>query len=263
MNVNTVTGDSPARVLAHPFLSQPRTLDALGYQNGPRGLAAHLRAWLGAGLPAEGFRLVVWSGHDEPGWDGQTAFGQGIESPDGTLLSLSPTVVADARVIDRQRVAAALGAPDAAITVPAALGRPDLHLGRAVFRWSEQPARLPEAGEWVETTDPRLPAWLRPFNGGVLVAWDERGRYAAGVGVKRHNRHAHELAVATDPAHRGRGLARLLVAQAAWRIMDQGALPLYLHETGNPASARVAEAAGFPDRGWRVLNVLPAPRFHA
>ena len=263
MIINTVTSLSPTLVPAHPFTAPAWTPAASVAQDGNPRLAAHLRAWLGGGPPADGFRLVVWPGHDEPGWDGRTAFGQGIESPDGALLSLSPAVVADARAIDRERVAAALRAPDAAVAVPAALGRPDLRLGRAVFRWSAQPARLPEVGEWVAPTDPRLPPWLRPFNGGILVAWDERGRYAAGVGVKRHNRHADELAVATDPAHRGRGLARLLVAQAARRTVLQGALPVYLHETDNPASARVAEAAGFPDRGWRVLNLFPAPRFDA
>jgi hypothetical protein len=29
---------------------------------------------------------------------------------------------------------------------------------------------LPPVGEWVERDDPRLPPWLRPFNGGVLAA---------------------------------------------------------------------------------------------
>jgi GNAT superfamily N-acetyltransferase len=156
-------------------------------------------------------------------------------------------------------VYAIVRAPDAAAAVPAALGRSDLIFGRAVLRWSTRPPDLPEFGEWVRAGDPRLPAWLRLFDGGALVAWDEIGRYAAGVGVKRHNAFGHELAVGTDPAHRGRGLARLLVAQAARRVLEHGALPLYLHETGNVASAHVGDAAGFPDRGWRLIGIYPAP----
>ena len=61
----------------------------------------------------------------------------------------------------------------------------------------------------------------------------------------------------TELAARGRGLARRLVAQAARRVLEEGAVPTYLHETANVASARVADAAGFPDRGWRAYGVYP------
>jgi predicted GNAT family acetyltransferase len=65
------------------------------------------------------------------------------------------------------------------------------------------------------------------------------------------------LAVGTVPEARGRGLARRLVAQAARRVLDEGAVPTYRHDFDNVASARVAEAAGFPDRGWRSYGVDP------
>lgn len=230
-------------------------------QRGNPRLAAHLRTRLGAWPPVDGFQIVAWPGRDEPGWDGQTSPGHGIESPEGTVLSLSPTLIADVRSLDQERVAAALRSPDAAVAVPTALGRPDLRLGRAVFRWSDHVARLPEIGEWIDPGDPRVPTWLRPFNGGVLIAWDAGERYAAGVGIKRHDRYGQELATATEPAHRGRGLARMLVAQAARRVLDQGAVPLYLHEIANLASARVADTAGFPDLGWRVVSLFPAQVF--
>ncbi len=226
-------------------------------------LANHLQAWLGAWPASDGSQILVWPGRVEPGWDGGTWPGLGIESPQTTLLSLSPHLAPAGHSIVLSHVMAAMRAPDAATAVPAALGHPDLRFGRAVFRWTGEPSPLPEVGEWVQPDDPRLPPWLRPFNGGALVAWDEQGRYAAGVGIKRHNRFAHELAVSTEPAHRGRGLARLLVAQAARRSLTQGAVPLYLHETDNLASARVAEAAGFPDQGWRVVALFPAPPLDA
>lgn len=232
------------------------TPDPIQGPNADRRLQRHLQAWLGAWPPARELELVAWSGRDRPGWDGGTWSGLGVESPDGTVLSLSPTLFVDPHAVDPDRVLAALHAPDAATAVPAALGRPDLTLSCATFRWSERPAALPDIGEWTVAEDPRLPAWLRRFNDDVLVAWDD-GQIAAGVGIKRHNYHGHELAVVTEPAYQGRGLARLLVAQAARRVLTDGAVPLYLHEPANAGSARVADAAGFPDRGWRVFGLLP------
>lgn len=223
-----------------------------------RRLQRFLHAWLGLWPPAHERELLIWSGRDQPGWDGGTWPGLGVASPSGTVFSLSPTLLVDPRAVDTNRDFSALDAPDAAAAVLAALGRPDLTLSCATFRWSDRPAALAEVGEWVDADDPRLPTWLRPFKGDVLVAWDETGRFAAGVGRKRHNRYGHELAVATEPAHQGRGLARMLVAQAARRVLANGAVPLYLHEPANTGSARVADAAGFPDRGWRVLGLLPA-----
>ncbi|MDQ3695503.1 MAG: GNAT family N-acetyltransferase [Chloroflexota bacterium] len=220
-------------------------------------LEAHLRTWLGAWPPTRDLELVVWPGRDEPGWDGGVWPGLGVESPAGTVLSLSPAIVPDPAALDPARVLAALRSPAATTAVPAALGRPELTLTRAAFRWSAAPAALARLGEWVDRRDPRLPPWLRQFNGGVLVAWDERGRVAAGVGIKRHNAHGHELAVGTEPAHRGKGLARALVTQAARRVLAEGAVPLYLHDHENAPSARVAATTGFPDRGWNVLGLLP------
>lgn len=220
-------------------------------------LQYYLRSWLGVWPPTRDFELVVWSGRDQPGWDGGTWFGLGVESSNGTVCSLSPTLRVDTQAVEPDRVSEALHAPDAAVAVPFALGRPDLTLSCATFRWSEQPAALPDIGEWTTTDDPRLPAWLRPFNGDVLVAWDETGHFAAGVGRKQHNQYGHELAVVTEPAQQGRGLARMLIAQAARRVLADGAVPLYLHEPANAGSARVADAAGFPDRNWRVFGLLP------
>jgi predicted GNAT family acetyltransferase len=101
-----------------------------------------------------------------------------------------------------------------------------------------------------------VPGWLRVFGGDVLIAQDpDNGAYLAGVGIKRHDQYGHELAVGTVPAARGRGLARHLVAQAARRVLDEGAVPTYLHSFGNAASARVADAAGLPDAGWIAFGV--------
>jgi hypothetical protein len=38
-------------------------------------------------------------------------------------------------------------------------------------------------------------------------------------------------------------------------VLADGAIPLYVHVADNLPSARVADAAGFPDLGWRLLAV--------
>jgi predicted GNAT family acetyltransferase len=76
--------------------------------------------------------------------------------------------------------------------------------------------------------------------------------------VKRHDDLGREVAVATEDAWRGRGLARALVARAARRILADGGVPIYLHGPANVASARVAEVSGFPDRGWSILGLPTA-----
>jgi GNAT superfamily N-acetyltransferase len=211
-------------------------------------LAAHLASWLGAWPPARRIHVVGSRRRDEPGWDGRLYPVVGVGDGQAVVLSVPPAAA---------EAVAGLGEGCDAITagLPAAVGHADRKVGRGVFRWSTDPTRLPDAGEWVPPDDPRVPAWLRPFNGAVLIAWDGDGRYAAGVGRKRHDEHGQELAVATEPAHQGRGLARRLVAQATRRVLDEGAVATYLHAPDNIASARVADACGFPDRGWSIYGL--------
>jgi len=177
----------------------------------------------------------------------------GVSTPLGAVVSVQPERVAEAQaLLDEGGVAA----------VHSRLG--EIIAGRSgslmtgVFRWGSHIADLDDVGEWIETDDPRVPEWLRPFNGPVLVALDTDGAYAAGVGRKRHDDLCQEIAVATELAHRGRGLARRLVAQAARRIVDEGCVATYLHRPDNAASAAVAEAAGFPDLGWHILGLPPS-----
>jgi GNAT superfamily N-acetyltransferase len=214
-------------------------------------LAAHLATWLGAWPPARPVHIVGSRRREEPAWDGHPYPVIGVGNGQAVLLSVPPGAAEalDALGGDCDALAAAL---------PGAAGLPDAKVGRGVFRWSTDPTPLPDAGEWVPPRDPRVPEWLRPFNGDVLVAWDEDGRYAAGVGRKRHDEHGQELAVATEPAHRGHGLARRLVAQATRRVLDEGAVATYLHAPDNLASARVADACGFPDRGWSIYGLPTA-----
>jgi GNAT superfamily N-acetyltransferase len=218
-----------------------------------RRLLHHLVTWLGqwpAGSPLD---VVGSPRREQPAWDGQIHPAIAVGPPDRRVLSVAP----DWTISVRELVAR--GDARLMAELPAAVGFPDRGTYLAVFRWTTQPADLPDAGTWLPATDPEVPPWLRVFGGDVLVARDpDSGAHLAGVGIKRHDAYGHELSVVTAPAARGKGLARRLVAQAARRVLEEGAVPTYLHATSNTASARVADAAGLPDRGWTSFGVAEA-----
>lgn len=218
-------------------------------------LNAFLTSRLGTWPPAEPLELRHCDLRNEPRWDGSIQPFFGIESAHGTVLTYSREVFPQADDIDPREVEDLLGDWESHISIPAMFGHPEMHFGRAVFRYLGEFVDLPEVGEWCDPSDARLPGWLRPFNGGVLVHWAADGSYAAGVGLKQHNDLGMEISVGTEPHHRGKGLAQSLVAQAAKQIWERGAIPLYLHGTHNAASGRVADKAGFPDRGWHIVEL--------
>lgn len=211
----------------------------------------HLVTWLGQWPARRPLQVVGSERRVRPAWDGQVRPAIGVASPGGMVLSVPPASVGVVREL--------AGKPfdDLLAGLPAAVGHDGWQTYPTVFRYSLAPAPLPDAGEWVPADDPTLPSWLRPF-GTVLVARDDDGGYLAGVGIKRHDGYGKELSVGTTPAARGRGLARRLVAQAARRVLDEGAVPTYQHALDNHASARVADAAGFPHRGWTAYGVFRA-----
>jgi GNAT superfamily N-acetyltransferase len=221
-------------------------------------LVAHLRSWLGAWPPGSGGLTVVGSPlRSAPGWDGAVRPVTGVATPEGAVLSVPPEAAEAVRAAahDVGDDIEALGP-----MVGALVGRPTWRFSHGIFRWSEAPTPGRDPGVWVPTDDPRLPAWLRPFNGDVLVAFapgtDGEPVVAAGVGRKQHDAYGHELAVQTEDGFRGQGWARELVTQAARRVLADGAVPTYLHAPTNHASARTADASGFPDLGWKVLGLF-------
>ncbi|SCL52613.1 Acetyltransferase (GNAT) family protein [Micromonospora citrea] len=216
-----------------------------------RRLHLHLASWLGQWPAGPGLHVVGSHRRARPAWDGRLRPAIAVVAGASTVLSVPPDRVGAVRELACRRAGRLL--PE----LPRAVGQPGWAVHDDVFRWSVAPTPLPDVGEWVSPGTRGLPSWLRLFDRPVLVVRDERGRYLSGVGIKRHDAYGHELAVGTTPAARGQGLARRLVAQAARRVLDEGAVPTYLHDQANLASARVAAAAGFPDRGWRSFGVYP------
>ncbi|HUR05442.1 MAG TPA: GNAT family N-acetyltransferase [Nonomuraea sp.] len=220
-----------------------------------RRLAEHLARWLGSWPPGCELDIVGEPGRARPGWDGGLHPVLGVATPERGVLSVPPEQVDPvARRYAAVGTLTALGSQ-----LPKLVGYPERGWFTAVYRWTTNPVPLPEPGMWVSAADPQVPAWLRVFGGDVLVARDvETGAHLAGVGVKRHDAYGHELAVVTAPEARGRGLARGLIAQAARRVLDEGAIPTYMHAFDNQASAAVATAAGFPGRGWTSYGLTEA-----
>jgi GNAT superfamily N-acetyltransferase len=219
-----------------------------------RRLIDHLAEWLGQWPPTDEVVVTTAPGRVEPGWDGQVHPVVGVGTPDAMVVSVPPEIVTEARMLVAEGGLDALRG-----SLGTLLGRPGSQLHVGAFRWCESPASpadLPDAGIWVPFDDPRLPNWLHPFGREVLVALVDDS-YASGVGIKRHDRFGHELAVGTEERFAGQGLGRRLVAQAARRVVAEGRVPTYLHDPSNTASARVADAAGFPDRGWKILGLWP------
>lgn len=224
-------------------------------QSHPR-LTSHLRRWVGAWPPADdGIQLVASEHLARAAWDGQPRQAVGVADGEGNgVFGISPQL---ARRLEDHGLpmGTSLSLEELRARVPEALGGGMVFAG--IFRWSDDPTsadELPDVGIWLPAHDERVPAWLKPFGGDVLVVLDD-DVYVAGVGIKRHDEFGHELSVGTEEAARGRGLARRLVAQAARALVVRGFVVTYLHAPDNTASARVAEAAGFPDIGWHVLGL--------
>lgn len=223
-------------------------------------LDRHLRAWVGQWPPPRpGITVVGDAARERPTWDGRIRPLQGVGDGVGTVIAVPPSAVAAVRrVIGTDLTDPGLGMRLAPLLAPL-MGSDRAVVGTGVFRWTHLPAPLPPVGVPLSSGDRRMPAWLRPFNGPVWVVLDRRGRYVAGLGTKVHDRWGREVAIVTTPAARGRGLGRRLVVTVARAALADGAVPTYLHDPANTASARVADAAGFPDRGWRVHGLWPLP----
>jgi GNAT superfamily N-acetyltransferase len=230
----------------------------------PPPLLDHWRTWTGAtdeelavlgSGDSDRVVVVASGGREQPGWDGAVHGVTGIADGAGNaVVSVAPRwldwargFVADGGSLDQLRAA-----------LPGAMGLPSYVVYRGICRWAVDvpPAdELPDAGEWLPNDHPAVPDWLHPFGGDVLVVLED-GKYVAGLGLKRHDEHGREISVGTEEAARGKGLARRLVARAARELLEKGIVPTYLHDPANTASGKVADAAGFPDRGWTVLGLF-------
>jgi GNAT superfamily N-acetyltransferase len=224
----------------------------------PVGLAAGIAGHLGSWPPDGRFQVVGSVQRVQPGWDGTVCPAVALTADGRTVLSVPPDRADEVAASVRDR-----GARAVLRDLGGAMGLRKLRTVRWVYRWCTDPAELPEAGSWQPVSDPGQPDWLRPFGGEALVAVDPAGAHLGAVAVKRHPGGGAELAVLITRAARGQGLGRRLVAQAARRVLDEGAVPTYLHLPDNAASARLADAVGFVNPGWWQRAAMPPESLRA
>lgn len=221
--------------------------------DGDQRITNHLEELLGAWPPTAKLQVVGSAQRTKPGWDEAIRPVLGIETLQGTVLSVPP------RLGDTIRGLAAEANNDLDLVgaqLSTLLERPGWRFGRGFYRWTTRPTPGEDRGHWLDASDQRLPTWLRRFSGPVLVALVD-DEVVCAVGIKRHNHWGHELAVRTDPSHRRTGLGAALVAQAGRQVLEHGAIPIYVHADDNVGSACTAQAAGFDDIGWRVAGIFP------
>ncbi|MBV8715178.1 MAG: GNAT family N-acetyltransferase [Chloroflexi bacterium] len=83
------------------------------------------------------------------------------------------------------------------------------------------------------------------FDGAIFGVRGPHGRLISWAAIKLKSDSVWELAVATEADYRGRGFARDVVAAATQYTLEQGRLPIYIHDRDNGTSAFVARAVGF------------------
>ena len=216
-------------------------VEIAGEEATPAPLVAHLQRELGVWPPPADFTVTTTEARRQLSWDGRERPFMGVWTPEGTVVSVRDDLWEKA---------------DGATSLDDLARRLDGRVAKGIMRWTADPMPLEPLGDWIGFDDPVIPEWLHPFGGEVLVVIED-GRYIAGVGLKRHDDDVWEISVGTEEAARGRGLARRLVTTAAQAIIDAGRIPTYLHDPANHASAKVAEASGFHERGWRILFFVP------
>jgi hypothetical protein len=204
-------------------------------------LDRHLATWLGRWPPDGPITVATAPGRSQPGWDRSVAPVIGIRSPEGTVVSVPPDLVDVSTEWAEQGGLEALARGLAEfLPFPA----PRLFIGG--FRWSGQVPDLPDGGEWVAPIDPAAPQWLRPYQE-ALIRMTPSGCTGA-IGIKHHDPYGHELTIRVSPRiaaqHGIRGLARLLGAQAARKVLADGAVPTAILRAGNIRSDQICAATG-------------------
>jgi GNAT superfamily N-acetyltransferase len=102
-----------------------------------------------------------------------------------------------------------------------------------------------ERAEYIPAEDAAALHLRTRFDGAIFGVRGPHGRIVSWAALKLKSAHVWEIAVATEADYRGRGYARDVVAAAARHTIEQGRLPVYIHDRDNSTSGFVARATGF------------------
>jgi hypothetical protein len=116
---------------------------------------------------------------------------------------------------------------------------------RATNASSFSPSSSIDRAEHIAEDDPAALHLRTRFDGAVFGVRGPHGRLLSWAALKLKSERVWELAVATEADYRGRGYARAVVSAAARFSLEQGRLPIYIHDRDNSTSAFVARAVGF------------------
>lgn len=118
-----------------------------------------------------------------------------------------------------------------------------MYCGRSTFRPASN-RTVPLARD-----DPRGQVLRSRFDGEIFVVFGPRGAIASWSAIKVKSDQVWEIAVVTESAYRGRGLAREVVSAATAHILDHGRVPLYIYDRSNVASGKVCRSLGYQEYG--------------
>jgi len=116
---------------------------------------------------------------------------------------------------------------------------------RAADAGSFSPSASVQRAEHIGEDDPAGLHLRTRFDGSLFGVRGPHGRLVSWAALKLKSDRIWEIAVATESDYRGRGYARDVVSAAARYTLEQGRLPIYIHDRDNSTSAYVARAVGF------------------
>jgi GNAT superfamily N-acetyltransferase len=221
------------------------------------GAVARLEAFFAAELgcaPGElarpGVRLFASPSRETPGWCGFRLPLLAVAHSDAALVSVEPALLPEAGAILHGN-----GASDGlSLEAIGALRR----LARERYPRSQSlcgRALYCEAGrfrphesapvERLDAEDPKCETLREHFDGPVFVARAQGGEVASWAAIKLKGEDVWEIAVTTEARYQGRGLGTLVVSAATRHILEQGRVPLYVHDETNLPSGKVARRLGY------------------
>ncbi len=200
-------------------------------------------------LVQPGVHVIPSERRTRPGWGGYTIPILALATPGGGVVSVRPDLVERTRgQLSLFNTGRPIGAAEFArlqqisrATIPYAYSLSGYVLYTDREHFQPRPSRaLP-----LERNDPRGADLRRRFDGEIFAIFGIRGEIASWSAIKLKSDDVWEIAVVTDAAYRGQGLAKEVVSAATAHILEQGRVALYVHDRNNHASARVCRSLGY------------------
>lgn len=197
-------------------------------------------------LALPGMQVVASRRRDEASWCGFRLPVLALQRSSSTVLSVTASLLPAVRDQLRPGRPPLEVVADVQGAVQSEYPSSQCLLGRALY--CEPDAFTPVHFRQVELLsvhDPQYELLHRYFDGPVFATRARDGEVAAWSALKLKGEDVWEISVTTEPAHRGRGLARAVTSAAAEYVLAHGKAPLYVHSEHNLPSARVARSLGF------------------